>query len=140
MWHRYRVELYPRVAGFFSGICDPLGMSLNSRRLAVEGRGSCVRATKPWRILDNLRGLDHLLITSRIAQGLTHRELARRLGVHETEVSRGERNEYFGITLERAAEILDALSVADAKPDRNRTASAVSRPEGVMGDPDPGTQ
>jgi len=38
-------------------------------------------------------------------------ELARRLGVHETQVSRDERNEYFGITLERAAKILDALSV-----------------------------
>jgi len=33
------------------------------------------------------------------------------LGVHETQVSRDERNEYFGITLERAAKILDALSV-----------------------------
>jgi ribosome-binding protein aMBF1 (putative translation factor) len=61
--------------------------------------------------LDNLRGLGHLLITSRIAQGLTQRELARRLDVHETQVSRDERNEYFGITLERAAKILDALSV-----------------------------
>jgi ribosome-binding protein aMBF1 (putative translation factor) len=61
--------------------------------------------------LENLRGLGHLLITSRIAQGLTQRELARRLGVHETQVSRDERNEYFGITLERAAKILDALSV-----------------------------
>jgi transcriptional regulator with XRE-family HTH domain len=36
---------------------------------------------------------------------------AIRLGVHETQVSRDERNEYFGITLERAAKILDALNV-----------------------------
>jgi hypothetical protein len=28
MWHRYRVELYPHVAGFFSGIRDPLGNEL----------------------------------------------------------------------------------------------------------------
>ena len=61
--------------------------------------------------LDNLRGLGHLLITSRIAQGISQRELARRLGVHETQVSRDERNEYFGITLERAVKILDALHV-----------------------------
>ena len=61
--------------------------------------------------LDNLRGVGHLLITSRIAQGISQRELARRLGVHETQVSRDERNEYFGITLERAAKILDALNV-----------------------------
>jgi DNA-binding XRE family transcriptional regulator len=61
--------------------------------------------------LDNLPGLGHLLITSRIAQGISQREFARRLGVHETQVSRDERNEYFGITLERAAKILDALNV-----------------------------
>ena len=61
--------------------------------------------------LKNLRGLAHLLITSRIAQGITQRDLARRLGVHETQVSRDERNEYFGITLERAAKILDVLNV-----------------------------
>ncbi len=61
--------------------------------------------------LDNLRGLGHLLITSRIAQGISQRELARRLRVHESQVSRDERNEYFGITLERAVKVLDALNV-----------------------------
>src|SRR6202163_4770662 len=59
--------------------------------------------------LDNLRGVGHLLITSRIAQGISQRELARRLDVHETQVSRDERNEYFGITLERATRVVDAL-------------------------------
>lgn len=59
--------------------------------------------------LENLRGLGHLLISLRIAQGITQRELARRLGVSETQVSRDERNEYFGVTLERAMRILDAL-------------------------------
>jgi len=61
--------------------------------------------------LDNLRGLGHLLISLRISQGVSQRELAKRLGVHESQVSRDERNEYFGITLERAAKILDALDV-----------------------------
>jgi AraC-like DNA-binding protein len=61
--------------------------------------------------LDDLRAVGPLLITSRIAQGISQRELARRLGVHESQVSRDERNEYFGITLERAAKILDALNV-----------------------------
>jgi hypothetical protein len=31
--------------------------------------------------------------------------------VHESQVSRDERNEYFGITLERAVKVLDALNV-----------------------------
>jgi DNA-binding XRE family transcriptional regulator len=61
--------------------------------------------------LDNLRGLGHLLIALRIAQGVSQRELAKRLDVHESQVSRDERNEYFGITLERAIRILDALNV-----------------------------
>ena len=61
--------------------------------------------------LENLRGLGHLLISLRIGQGVPQRELAQRLGVHESQVSRDERNEYFGITLERAIRILDALHV-----------------------------
>jgi ribosome-binding protein aMBF1 (putative translation factor) len=61
--------------------------------------------------LDNLRGLGHLLISLRIAQGVSQRELATRLDVHESQVSRDERNEYFGITLERAIKVLDALNV-----------------------------
>ena len=59
--------------------------------------------------LDNLRGMGHLLISLRIAQGLSQRDLAKRLGVHESQVSRDERNGYFGITLERAEKVLDAL-------------------------------
>jgi len=59
----------------------------------------------------NLRGLGQLLISLRIAQGLTQRQLAKKLGVHETQVSRDERNEYHGITLERATKILEALGV-----------------------------
>jgi DNA-directed RNA polymerase specialized sigma subunit len=61
--------------------------------------------------IDNLHGLGQLLIAARIAQGLSQRELARRLGVHESQVSRDERNDYFGITLERATRVLDALEV-----------------------------
>jgi len=61
--------------------------------------------------LVNFRGFGHLLIALRIAQGTSQRDLAKRLGVHESQVSRDERNEYFGITLERAVKVLDALNV-----------------------------
>src|SRR5215471_16569591 len=61
--------------------------------------------------LENFRGFGHLLISLRIAKGISQRELAKRLSVHESQVSRDERNEYFGITLERAVKILDALNV-----------------------------
>jgi ribosome-binding protein aMBF1 (putative translation factor) len=61
--------------------------------------------------LENFEGFGTLLISLRIAKGISQRELAKRLNVHESQVSRDERNEYFGITLERAIKILDALDV-----------------------------
>jgi len=59
--------------------------------------------------LRNFEGLGRLLVALRIAQGITQRELADRLGVHESQISRDERNEYHGLTVERASRILDAL-------------------------------
>ena len=59
----------------------------------------------------NLHGLGHAIVALRIALGLTQRELAERLDVHESQVSRDERNEYHGITIDRASRILDALGV-----------------------------
>jgi ribosome-binding protein aMBF1 (putative translation factor) len=61
--------------------------------------------------LMNLHGLGRALVALRIALGLTQRELAERIGVHESQVSRDERNEYHGITVERGSRILDALGV-----------------------------
>jgi DNA-binding XRE family transcriptional regulator len=59
--------------------------------------------------LTNFHGLGRLLIGLRIARGMSQRELAEKLGVHESQVSRDERNEYHGLTVERAARILDVL-------------------------------
>ena len=61
--------------------------------------------------LHNLEGIGQRLIGIRIYLGLSQRELAQRLGVHETQVSRDEKNEYHGITVERVEEILTALDV-----------------------------
>ena len=60
---------------------------------------------------ENLHGLGQTLIGLRIARGMTQRELARRLEVDETAVSRDERNEYHGITVDRARKVLEALGV-----------------------------
>jgi hypothetical protein len=62
--------------------------------------------------LENLHGIGRTLIALRIALGLTQRELAERLDVHESQVSRDERNEYHGIAVERVSKILDALGVS----------------------------
>ena len=59
--------------------------------------------------LANLTQIGRLLIALRIANGLSQRELAERLSVSEAQVSRDERNEYHGVTMERAQRVLDAL-------------------------------
>lgn len=61
--------------------------------------------------LKNFEGLGRLLIALRIAKRVSQRELAEQLGVHESQVSRDERNEYHGITVERASRILECLEV-----------------------------
>ena len=42
---------------------------------------------------------------------MSQRELAAQLSVHESQVSRDERNEYHGITVDRAIKILETLGV-----------------------------
>jgi len=61
--------------------------------------------------LENLHGLGRTLVALRISLGLTQRQLAERLSVNESQVSRDERNEYHGVTVDRASRILDALGV-----------------------------
>ena len=60
---------------------------------------------------ENLQAVGQFLIGLRIARGMTQRELARNLNVDESMVSRDERNEYHGVTVERAKKVLDALGV-----------------------------
>ncbi len=59
--------------------------------------------------IKNLNHIGQVLIGLRIAGGLTQKELAERLGVSEQVVSRDERNDYHGISVERAQRVLDAL-------------------------------
>lgn len=62
--------------------------------------------------LSPIRNLNHIgltLIALRIARGMTQKALAERLGVSESVISRDERNDYHGISVERAQRILDAL-------------------------------
>lgn len=59
--------------------------------------------------LSNLVGLGRRLVGLRVARGITQRDLAERLGVDESSISRDERNEYHGVTVERASRVLEAL-------------------------------
>ena len=81
-----------------------------------------------------LREVGRLLIAARLARGLSQRELADGIGVHESQVSRDERNEYQGISLERAAQILEVLEidlVIRAILRREGDRSAVAHQDGV---------
>jgi DNA-binding Xre family transcriptional regulator len=61
-------------------------------------------------IIRDLGAVGTLLIALRIANGLSQRQLAEKLGVSEAQVSRDERNEYHGITVDRAQRVLDAMN------------------------------
>lgn len=57
----------------------------------------------------DVRDMGRTLISLRIANGLSQKELADKLGVSEAQVSRDERNEYHGIKLERVHRVLEAM-------------------------------
>jgi DNA-binding XRE family transcriptional regulator len=61
-------------------------------------------------ILD-LKGVGRLLIALRLASGLTQKELGQCLGVSQEQVAKDERNEYHGISIDRAQKILDVFRV-----------------------------
>ena len=86
---------------------------LRSFQAQLEEEITCYERLKRGDIdpLLNLHGLGRSLVALRIARGITQRELAERLSVHESQVSRDERNDYHGITVERAERVLAALEV-----------------------------
>lgn len=88
-------------------VCDPMKSFYLQLKEEIEDYERLRRGE--FSEIHNLRGIGQLLIGLRIAQNLSQRELAERLGVHESQVSRDERNEYSNITVERAIRILDAL-------------------------------
>lgn len=63
-----------------------------------------------FNLVGSINEIGLMLIGLRIGLGLSQRELAQRLGVSEPQVSRDERNEYHGITVDRIAKILEALN------------------------------
>lgn len=61
--------------------------------------------------LTNFSGFGRLIIALRIYKGLSQRKFAAMLGIDPSQVSRDERNEYHGITIERGQRILEVLGV-----------------------------
>ena len=65
--------------------------------------------------LNVLSDLSILLIKARIAQGLSQRELAERIGVKEQQVQRYEATDYASASLTRIREVASALGAPGAK-------------------------
>ncbi len=61
-------------------------------------------------VLNNLYGLGRTLIGVRIYLNLSQSELADKLGVDQSQVSRDERNEYHNISVTRLNKVLDVFS------------------------------
>ncbi len=86
---------------FVSGLEDELETYVKLQRGDLSTIGELV----------NLHRLGRTLVALRIVCGMTQRALADKLKVDESQISRWEKNEYHGITVEKAAKILDALGV-----------------------------
>ena len=105
--HRKRLAETGLAADEIKRVIDPIESFHLQLREEVESYERLKRGVFP--ALENFDGIGNLLISLRIASGISQRELAKRLGVHESQISRDERNEYFGVTVERANKILNAL-------------------------------
>ena len=59
--------------------------------------------------IENFDGLGRSLIALRINKNMSQKDLADKLKIAESQISRYEKNEYRGISIERVNEILNAL-------------------------------
>jgi len=59
----------------------------------------------------NLKTIGKTLIAYRIYKGMSQQQLAEKLGVSASQVSRDEKNEYYGATIERIQEVIEALGM-----------------------------
>ncbi len=107
--HRVRLEEMGLAADEVKRALDPLRSFQDQLAEEVESYERLKRGELDE--IRNLHGLGRTLVALRIALGLTQRELAERLSVHESQISRDERNEYHAVTVDRASRILDALGV-----------------------------
>lgn len=81
-----------------------------------------VRRGEPY-CMQSLQDIGKVLIGIRIALGMSQREFAKALEVDESQVSRDERNEYHGVTVRRAQEMLSKVGASievRVRPPENR--------------------
>jgi ribosome-binding protein aMBF1 (putative translation factor) len=83
---------------------DDLRQQLEDYELLQSGRRQVFE-------LDSFADLPRALIQSRIALGLSQKDLAERLGLKEQQIQRYEATEYAGASVQRVQEIIRALGI-----------------------------
>jgi HTH-type transcriptional regulator / antitoxin HipB len=65
--------------------------------------------------IESLADLPRVAIEARIAAGLTQKELAEKIGVHEQQIQRYEANNYHAVGFDRLQEVMSALDITIGK-------------------------
>lgn len=88
---------------------DPLATFAHQLQEEIEEYERLMRGH--FDVIENLNGIGHLLVALRISKGIKQKDLAGKLGIKESQVSRDERNEYHGASIEKIQKVLAALGV-----------------------------
>lgn len=88
---------------------DPLASFAFQLKEEVEEYEKIKRGEFP--VIENLEGIGRILVAIRISKGIKQKDLAERLKVKEAQVSRDERNEYHGASIQKIQGVLEALGV-----------------------------
>ena len=90
---------------------DALLSQLADLRADVEEYDALKAGKRALLELDSLADLPDALVKARIAAGLSHKELADRLGMKEQQIQRYEASDYSGANLSRLIEIARAIGI-----------------------------
>ncbi|MBF0315121.1 MAG: helix-turn-helix transcriptional regulator [Oligoflexia bacterium] len=99
------------------------GVSEDHLRLAIDPLSSFALQLKEeveeyeklrrgqFEVIENLNGIGRMLVALRIFKGMKQKDLADKLEVTETQISKDEHNEYHGSSIEKIQKVLNALDV-----------------------------
>ena len=94
----------------FSARNNSLSGMIETLKQEIAEYESLTKEQNPIKIA-SIKELPLALIKARIAQGMTQKELAEKMGVKEQQVQRDEANQYSNAGFHRIAEVADALEI-----------------------------
>lgn len=100
---------------------DAIRSQLDELREQIEDYEQLQRLKPDLEALQSIDVVPMTLIQSRIAAGLTHKQLANLVGVKEQQIQRYEESEYESASLERLRQVAAALRYAAAAPPKKKS-------------------